>query len=238
MAITGRELDRLSDEELHDRIDDISVFARVSPEHKMRLVERAPGTRRGGGHDRRRRQRRPRAAPRRHGDRHGHHRHGGDEGGRHHGAGRRQLRHHRRGRPPRPDDLRQHREVRALPAEHDARLRVHLPDRLGARHRRRPAVHRHRHPVGEHHHGRPTGHGPRPRPGGRDRDGPPPAAPGRAHPHPPAVGGDRDRRGGHGGRHPGRPVLRARAPMPGRARRRSPARWRSTPSCCSSSSTS
>jgi Ca2+-transporting ATPase len=39
MAITGRELDRLSDEELHDRIDDISVFARVSPEHKLRLVD-------------------------------------------------------------------------------------------------------------------------------------------------------------------------------------------------------
>ena len=39
VAITGRELDGLSDEELHDRIDDISVFARVSPEHKMRLVD-------------------------------------------------------------------------------------------------------------------------------------------------------------------------------------------------------
>jgi Ca2+-transporting ATPase len=38
MAITGRELDRLSEAELHDRIDEISVFARVSPEHKMRLV--------------------------------------------------------------------------------------------------------------------------------------------------------------------------------------------------------
>jgi Ca2+-transporting ATPase len=38
VAITGRELDGLSDQELHDRVDDISVFARVSPEHKMRLV--------------------------------------------------------------------------------------------------------------------------------------------------------------------------------------------------------
>jgi P-type Ca2+ transporter type 2C len=38
VAVTGRELDRMSDEELHERIEDIAVFARVSPEHKLRLV--------------------------------------------------------------------------------------------------------------------------------------------------------------------------------------------------------
>ncbi|HEU5084076.1 MAG TPA: HAD-IC family P-type ATPase [Acidimicrobiales bacterium] len=37
-AVTGRDLDAMSDEELDRRIDDIAVFARVSPEHKMRLV--------------------------------------------------------------------------------------------------------------------------------------------------------------------------------------------------------
>jgi len=38
VAVTGAELDHMDDEELERRIDEISVFARVSPEHKMRLV--------------------------------------------------------------------------------------------------------------------------------------------------------------------------------------------------------
>jgi len=38
VAVTGRELDAMSDEELHRRIEDIAVFARVSPEHKLRIV--------------------------------------------------------------------------------------------------------------------------------------------------------------------------------------------------------
>jgi Ca2+-transporting ATPase len=38
VAVTGRELDAMSEDELDERIDEISVFARVSPEHKMRLV--------------------------------------------------------------------------------------------------------------------------------------------------------------------------------------------------------
>jgi P-type Ca2+ transporter type 2C len=37
-VITGDELNALSDEELASRIHDISVFARVSPEHKLRIV--------------------------------------------------------------------------------------------------------------------------------------------------------------------------------------------------------
>ena len=37
-AITGPELDRLSDSELQERIQDISVFARVVPEQKLRIV--------------------------------------------------------------------------------------------------------------------------------------------------------------------------------------------------------
>lgn len=37
-AITGAELDRLSDGELLHTIDDYSVFARVNPAHKLRLV--------------------------------------------------------------------------------------------------------------------------------------------------------------------------------------------------------
>jgi len=37
-VVTGADLDRLDDDELARRIDDIGVVARVSPEHKVRLV--------------------------------------------------------------------------------------------------------------------------------------------------------------------------------------------------------
>ncbi|MCS4464402.1 HAD-IC family P-type ATPase [Clostridium botulinum] len=38
-AIEGVELDKISDEELKDRVENISVYARVSPEHKIRIVK-------------------------------------------------------------------------------------------------------------------------------------------------------------------------------------------------------
>ena len=38
-AITGAELDRMSDEELDQRIGEFGVYARVQPEHKTRIVE-------------------------------------------------------------------------------------------------------------------------------------------------------------------------------------------------------
>ena len=37
--ITGDELNKMSDEELRERIKDVSVFSRVVPEHKMRIVK-------------------------------------------------------------------------------------------------------------------------------------------------------------------------------------------------------
>jgi P-type Ca2+ transporter type 2C len=37
-AVTGADLDQMDDDELARRIDDITVFARVAPEHKIRLV--------------------------------------------------------------------------------------------------------------------------------------------------------------------------------------------------------
>ena len=37
-ALTGAELDRISDEELLDRVGEFSVYARVKPEHKVRIV--------------------------------------------------------------------------------------------------------------------------------------------------------------------------------------------------------
>ncbi|HJE96097.1 MAG TPA: cation-translocating P-type ATPase [Ligilactobacillus acidipiscis] len=38
-VITGNELDELSDEELRQNVDKYSVYARVSPEHKVRIVK-------------------------------------------------------------------------------------------------------------------------------------------------------------------------------------------------------
>jgi len=38
-VVTGAELNDLSDEQLAERIEDVDVFARVSPQHKVRIVE-------------------------------------------------------------------------------------------------------------------------------------------------------------------------------------------------------
>ncbi|HJV45526.1 MAG TPA: HAD-IC family P-type ATPase [Bacillota bacterium] len=37
-VLTGTELNQLSDEELAERVEDVSIFARVSPEHKLKIV--------------------------------------------------------------------------------------------------------------------------------------------------------------------------------------------------------
>lgn len=39
LAVTGTELDRMNDEQLSDVIDKISVYARVTPEHKLRIIK-------------------------------------------------------------------------------------------------------------------------------------------------------------------------------------------------------
>ncbi len=38
-ALSGREIDRMEDDELADRVTDVDVFARTTPEHKLRLVK-------------------------------------------------------------------------------------------------------------------------------------------------------------------------------------------------------
>ncbi len=38
-AVTGAEIDQLSDEELDRRIEEYAVYARVQPEHKVRIVD-------------------------------------------------------------------------------------------------------------------------------------------------------------------------------------------------------
>ena len=39
LAVTGAELDGMSDDELQEKLEKICVYARVSPEHKIRIVE-------------------------------------------------------------------------------------------------------------------------------------------------------------------------------------------------------
>ncbi len=38
-TVTGEELEKLTDEELKDMVEDVAVYARVSPEHKIRIVK-------------------------------------------------------------------------------------------------------------------------------------------------------------------------------------------------------
>lgn len=38
-VLTGKELEKMSDEELFHKVKEVSVYARVSPEHKLRIVE-------------------------------------------------------------------------------------------------------------------------------------------------------------------------------------------------------
>lgn len=59
LVVTGQELDQMTDAELDRKLSSAAVYARVSPEHKIRIVEAwaAPGTDRG--YDRRWRKRCP-----------------------------------------------------------------------------------------------------------------------------------------------------------------------------------
>ena len=59
-ALSGVELDELDDSALDERLARVSVYARVSPEHKIRIVEAWQRKRTHCFHDRRRRQRRAR----------------------------------------------------------------------------------------------------------------------------------------------------------------------------------
>ena len=43
IALTGTELEKMSDEELLNKVDSVSVYARVSPEHKVRIVKAFQG---------------------------------------------------------------------------------------------------------------------------------------------------------------------------------------------------
>ncbi len=53
LAITGKELDKIPQNILERDIMKYSVFARVSPEHKVRIVKAFRNTRKSGCNDRR-----------------------------------------------------------------------------------------------------------------------------------------------------------------------------------------
>ena len=88
-TISGGALDRMDAEELATVIDDIAVFARVTPGTQGEDRARAASRGARGRDDGRRRQRRACAEECRHRRRDGYHRHGGRQGSRHHGADRR-----------------------------------------------------------------------------------------------------------------------------------------------------
>ena len=56
-AVTGAELEKMPDETLDQTVKEVSVYARVSPEHKLRS-QGATARQRGCSNDRRRRKRR------------------------------------------------------------------------------------------------------------------------------------------------------------------------------------
>ena len=99
---TGDMLENLDDAELRSVVGATSVFARTSPEHKLRLVEAMQAQGRCCRHDGRRRERRTRFETGRCRCRHGRQRNRNGQGSGAHCVGRRQLRVHRRSRPGGP----------------------------------------------------------------------------------------------------------------------------------------
>ena len=50
-CMTGENLEKCSDRELKRRVGEIAVFARVSPEHKVRIVKALQSSGKPGSHD-------------------------------------------------------------------------------------------------------------------------------------------------------------------------------------------
>ena len=199
MAVDGVELDGMSDAQLDEKLPHIAVYARVSPEHKIRIV--TAWQRRGciaamtgdGVNDA------PALKKGRRGRGHGHHRHRGEQGRRRHDPGGRQLCHHRQGGAQRPQRVRQHPQRHPVPAvrQHGRHPGGHLrlaggPERAlpaGA-----PAVHQ---PADRQPARHRPGHGTRPaRPDGPEAPRPQRFHDGQAHAEPRVRPGPDDRRGG------------------------------------------
>ena len=133
-AVTGAEMAAVHDAEFIELADRTNVFARVTPEQKLRLVEALQSKGQvvamtgDGVNDA------PGAQAGRHRRRHGHHRHRRGQGRRGHGAHRRRLRLHRGRRRGGPRRLRQPRQVHRLRASDQRRPGARHPHRGHARH--------------------------------------------------------------------------------------------------------
>ena len=106
----------MSDEELDRSRAEVSVYARVNPEHKLRIVKALQRRGRVGGDDGRWCQRCAGLEDRRHRRRDGDHRHGCVQRGSRHRPGGRQLRIDRRRSGRGPGDFLQHPQIPALSA--------------------------------------------------------------------------------------------------------------------------
>ena len=120
-VVTGRGAGRDERRATESTAQTCSVYARVTAEHKQRIVRALRAKRSSGGHDRRRRERRPGRGGRRHRHRHGHHRHRRHQGRLRHGADRRQLRLDRQRGRGRARHLRQHPARGPVPAVEQCR---------------------------------------------------------------------------------------------------------------------
>ena len=115
-AVEGAVIDKMSDEELRDFVPQVSVYARVSPEHKIRIVRAWQQRGQPGGYDRRWCQRRPCTKAGGHWRCNGDHGNRGRQGRGRYGAGRRQLRHHCEGGKERTERVCQHQAGRSISA--------------------------------------------------------------------------------------------------------------------------
>ena len=191
-TITGAELEELDDDALAGEVESIQVYARVSPAHKLRVVQALQAQRPLGRDDRRRGQRRAGAEAGRHRRRDGHHRHRRDEGSGRDDPDRRQLHVDRgRGRGG-PRRVREHQEVPHVPALGEPR-RDRAARRRGAA-REAAAAERGADPLRQPRDRRPARAGAVRRPAGGRPDAPSAAAEGRGHLHAAGRGADPHRR--------------------------------------------
>ncbi len=132
-VLTGRELDALSADALRDAVRRVDVFARVVPEHKVRIVEalkddgEIAAMTGDGVNDV------PALKAAHIGVAMGRRGTDGRQRGRRHGAGRRRLLDDRARGPPGPGDPRQHRPLRPLPVRGQRRRGARLRARGAAR---------------------------------------------------------------------------------------------------------
>ena len=115
ITVSGVELDEMTDRDLDEQLEKISVYARVSPEHKIRIVSAWQRKGKNCVHDRRRSERRPGTESGGHRRGYGHNRNRGEQGRGIYGAVRRQLCDHSKGCCKRQGSLHKYQKCNKLP---------------------------------------------------------------------------------------------------------------------------